>query len=61
MPEPRPLKRQLDHFAEMLSQTEGTARDGDVQWIAVQMGLPALRGNSLLRQLRAELGRRQAV
>ena len=50
----RPMKRQIDIFAENLAQ------HGDAQRAARQMGLKSSSGNGMLQRLRREVGESQA-
>jgi hypothetical protein len=51
---------QLDRFAEALAASAGREHDGNVAEIARRMGLDPARGNSLMQQLRRQVGREQA-
>jgi hypothetical protein len=48
--------RQIDRFAEMLAESEGTRDDGNVGIIARRLGLHKASGNGMLQRLRRDLG-----
>lgn len=52
----RPLARTIDRFAEMLAQTEGTERDGDLAWVAHRLGLSRADGQAMFRRILVEVG-----
>jgi hypothetical protein len=57
----RPIRTQLDQFAALVADSAGTKIDGNVAAIARQMGLEGYRGNSLMQQLRRQIGPNQCV